>query len=122
MINNNRIVPVQATDLLTLYGNILSIANVSVTAIQAVSGIGEMSLDSGTGNFICAEPLKSFVFGSSVTSATIYFIPSYDYEGFSKTGATLTIADNDVVVNKDGSTLYKAVLSTNTLTITKVGF
>lgn len=121
MINQDRIVPVTATDLLTLYGNILSIANISVTALEA-SGIGEMGLDSGTGNYICSEPLKKFVFGSTVTSATIYFIPSYDYDGFSKTGATLTIADNGVVVDKDGSTLYKAVLSTNTLTITKVGF
>ena len=122
MINTNRIVPVVATDLLTLYGNMLSIANVSVTALQATSGIGEIALDSGTGNYICAEPLKNFVFGSSVTSATIYFIPAYDYAGFGKTGATLTIADNGVVVDKDGATLYKAVLSTNTLTITKVGF
>ena len=121
MINQNRIVPVMATDLLTLYGNILSIANISVTAIQA-QGIGEMELSEGTGNFICAEPLKSFKFGASVTSATIYFIPSYDYEGFSKTSAALTIADNGVIVDNDGSTLYKAVLSTNTLTITKVGF
>lgn len=121
MINSNRIVPVLATDLLTLYGNILAIANVSVTALQA-TGIGEMALDSGSGNFICAEPLKDFAFGSGVTSATVYFIPAYNYVGFKKDGATLTIADNDVVVEKDGSTLYKAVLSTNTLTITKVGF
>ena len=121
MINSNRIVPVLATDLLTLYGNVLSIANVSVTAIQA-TGIGEMALDSGSGNYLCAEPLKDFKFGSSVTSATIYFIPAYNYVGFKKDGATLTIADNGVVVEKDGSTLYKAVLSTNTLTITKVGY
>lgn len=121
MINSNRIVPVLATDLLTLYGNILAIANVSVTALQA-TGIGEIALESGSGNFICAEPLKDFTFGSGVTSATIYFIPAYNYAGFKKDGATLTIADNDVVVDKDGSTLYKAVLSTNTLTITKVGF
>ena len=40
MINNDRIVPVQKTDLLTLYGNILKIASVSVTAL-ASTGIGE---------------------------------------------------------------------------------
>lgn len=121
MINENRIVPVTSTDLLTLYGNMLSIANVSVTALS-VTNIGEFNLASGSGNFICNEPLKKLKFGSSVTSATIYFIPSYDYEGFEKDGATLTIADNNVVVNKDDGTFYKATLSTNTLTITKVGF
>lgn len=122
MINQDRIVPVLATDLLSLYGTMLSIANVSVTALQASGGIGEIELASGSGNFLCSEPVKDFNFGSGVTSATIYFIPAYNYKGFSKTGATITIADNNVVVNADGSTLYKAVLSTNTLTVTKVGF
>lgn len=122
MINQDRIVPVLATDLLSLYGTMFSIANVSVTALQVSGGIGEIELASGSGNFLCAEPVKDFNFGSGVTSATVYFIPAYDYKGFSKTGATITIADNGVTVDADGSTFYKAALSTNTLTITKVGF
>ena len=66
---------------------------------------------------ICSEPVKSFNFGSSVTGATVYFIPSADYEGFTKTSATLTVT-GDVVA--DGVTLYSASLSTNALTITKI--
>ena len=70
----------------------------------------------GSGNKLCSQPLKSLNFGSGVTSAVIYFIPALDYEGFTKTGATLTVT-GDVVA--DGATLYTATLSTNALTIAK---
>ena len=121
MINENRIVPIQVTDLLTMYGNILTIAGVSVTAVQATD-VGVFDITSGSGNLIAAEPIKSFNFGSSVTSFTLYFVADYDYEGFTSNGTAATIADNDVEVNPDGRTLYKAVLSSGTVTITKVGF
>ena len=118
MINTNRIVPVTKTDLLTIYGNVLKIANVSVTALAA-SDIGVFEQDTNSATVICAEPVQSLNFGSSVTAATVYFIPAADYKGFTKTSATLTVS-GDVVA--DGSTLYTATLSTNTLTIAKVGF
>lgn len=118
MINNDRIVPVQKTDLLTLYGNILKIASVSV-AVLASTGIGEFEQDTNSATVIANEPVKSLNFGSSVTAATVYFIPDADYQGFTKTGATLTVTGD---VDADGVTLYTATLSTNALTIAKVGF
>ena len=118
MINQDRIVPVQKVDLLTLYGNILKIANVSVTAL-ASSGIGNFEQTTNSATVIANEPVKAFNFGSSVTAATVYFIPDANYKGFTKTGATLTVS-GDVVA--DGVTLYTATLSTNALTIAKVGF
>ena len=118
MINQDRIVPVQKTDLLTLYGNILKIANVSVTAL-ASTGIGEFEQDTNSATVIANEPVQNFTFGSSVTAATVYFIPDANYQGFTKTGAELTTS-GDVVA--DGVTLYTATLSTNALTIAKVGF
>lgn len=118
MINNDRIVPVQKTDLLTLYGNILKIASVSVTAL-ASTGIGEFEQDTNSATVIANEPVKSLNFGSSVTASTVYFIPDADYQGFTKTGATLTVTGD---VDADGVTLYTATLSTNALTIAKVGF
>lgn len=119
MINSDRIVPVTKTDLLTLYGTILKAANVSVTALDANDVEGNFEQTTNSATVICSEPVKSLNFGSSVTAATVYFIPAYDYKGFTKTGATLTITGD---VEADGSTLYIATLSTNALTIAKVGF
>ena len=121
MINSNVIVPVKKTDLLSLYSVILAVANVNPTSVAA-SALGEFDIQSGTGNLIASEPVKTFNFGSSVTSFTLYFVADYDYKGFISNGAAATIADNGVVIDKDGATLYKAVLSGGTVTITKVGY
>ena len=119
MINQDRIVPVAKTDLLTLYGTTLKIASVSVTALAAADAEGNFAQDTNSATVIAAEPVKTLNFGSSVTAATVYFIPAYDYKGFTKTGATLTVTGD---VDADGVTLYSATLSTNALTISKVGF
>ena len=119
MINNDRIVPVTKTDLLTLYGTVLKAANVSVTALNASDAEGNFSQTTNSATVICSEPVKTLNFGSSVTAATVYFIAAYDYKGFTKDSATLTVTGD---VDADGSTLYSATLSTNALTIAKVGF
>ena len=119
MINNNRIVPVTKADLLSIYGTMLAIGNVSYDVISAsdVDGDFAVSASGAAGTKFADQPLKSLVLGSGVTSATIYFVPAYDYAGFSKTGATITVSGT---VKKDGATLYKAVLSSGTVTITAV--
>ena len=119
MINQDRIVPVTKTDLLTLFGTTLKIASVSVTALNAADVEGNFAQDTNSATVICSEPVKSLNFGSSVTAATVYFIPAYDYKGFTKTSAELTVTGD---VDADGATLYTATLSTNALTIAKVGF
>lgn len=119
MINTDRIVPVMATDLLTLLSEVFAIANVSVTPLQA-KAIAEFEVTtSESGAQLCAEPLKSLNFASGVTSATVYFIPALDYKGFTVNGAAATMAGVDVVA--DGSSLYTATLATGTVTIAKVG-
>ena len=120
MINSDRIVPVTQTDLLSLYGLILlqASANSSMTALQANDIEGNFSC--GTGIKLAAQPVKSCNFTGS--SGTLYFVPAYDYAGFKVSGSAATIADNDVVVDPDAKTLYKAVLASGTVTITKVGF
>lgn len=123
MINTNRIVPVTKIDLITLYGVILfqNSDNSSMTKLAASDVEGDYAISS-TGVKLCDQPLKTAVFGSSITSGTIYFVPAFDYAGFTKTGATLTVTNPTGGVVADGHTLYKAVLSTNALTITQVGF
>lgn len=119
MINNDRIVPVTKADLISIYGTMLTIGNVSYTAISASDVDGDFSVTASgaAGIKLADQPVKTVVFGSGVTSATIYFVPAYDYEGFSKTGATITSSGT---VKKDGATLYKAVLATGAVTITAV--
>ena len=119
MINADRIVPVMATDLLTLYGIMFMIAGETVTALQATS-VGVFNLTTAaSGDQLAAEPVESLDFAEGVSTATVYFIPALNYQGFTVNGAAATVT-GDVVA--DGSTLYKAELSSGAVTITKVGF
>lgn len=124
MINTDRIVPVVATDLISLYGLILkqdTTNNSSLTKLEA-GEIGEFQITSGSNPLICNEPAKVIdidATASSVSACTVYFVPAYDYKGFTVDGVAATPVGD---VDADGRTLYKAVLSSSTITITKQGF
>lgn len=120
MINNDRIVPVTKTDLITLYANMLVIAGTSISKVDAINPNGDFEITTGSGNLIASEPLKSCDFGEDVSAAVLYFIPGYDYTGFSIAGTAVETAGADVDVN--GVNLYTATLATGTITIAKVGF
>lgn len=125
MINTNRIVPVSATDLISLYGLILlqDSNNSGLTALNALDAEGDFQITSGSAALLASEPAKSVdidATASSVSSATLFFVPSYDYEGFSIDG--VKVATAGATVSADGRTLYKATLATGTVTIAKVGF
>ena len=122
MINKDRIVPVQATDLITLYGLILkqdTTNNSSLAAVNAKDAEGNFAITSAATPLLCSEPAKSIDFAVAVTSATVYFVASYDYVGFTLAGAATTPTGTVVA---DGATLYKAVLADSAVTITKAGF
>ena len=122
MINNDRIVPVQKIDLLSLIGTILGLNNTSYTVIAAkdVEGDFEVTGSGAAGNKLANQPLKSCDFKSGVTSGTVYFVAAYDYEGFKVAGADATYADGSATVKKDGVTLYKAVLGSGEVTVTAI--
>ena len=125
MINSDRIVPVTATDLITLYGLILkqdTTNNSTLAALNPLDVEGDFKVTSGSAPLLASQPAKSIdidATASSVTSATIYFVPAYDYKGFTIDGVAITPTGT---VTADGSTLYKAVLATGAVTITKAGF
>lgn len=119
MINPNRVVSVTATDLLTLYGTILKIANVSVTAVEA-DDPGVFKLTSGSGNILANEPVKSLDFGAEISTATLYFVADVNFEGFTVAGVAVTPTGAEV--ENDRTTLYTASLSGGAITIAKVGF
>lgn len=123
MINVNRIVPVQAIDLISLYGLILlqNGSNSGLTAAEAkYPGVFEIA--DATNVLIANEPVATCDFAEDVTAATIYFVPAYNYTGFTLNGATATISAGSDDVEADGRTLYKAVLATGQITITRAGF
>lgn len=123
MINNDRIVPVQATDLISLYALILTMnsSNSGLVALDATNP-EEFTQSTNSAIAIADEPLASLNFASGVTAGTVYFVPAYDYVGFSINGTAETPAEGSDAVVADGRTLYKAVLSSGDITITQVGF
>ena len=93
MINTNRIVPVQKTDFLTLIGTVLTIANVSYTALEATTIEGAFSVtgSGSAGTFLANQPVQSLDFPSGVTGATVYFVPAFDFTGITVAGAAVGI-------------------------------
>lgn len=125
MINESRIVPVVATDLISLYGVVLAQdSNNSGLAKLAAIAPEEFKITTNSAKYLANEPAKVIDFdttASSVTGGTVYFVPAYDYVGFTIDGVKEEPADGSVDVVADGSSLYKAVLSSGDITITKVG-
>lgn len=113
MVNNERIVPIQSMDFLSMIGTVMALQGTSVTVVAASDVEGNFT--AGTGNSLLNQPAKSIEFSGA--SATVYFVADYHFEGFSKTGATLTVT-GDVV--DDGITLNKAVLASGAVTVTQV--
>lgn len=125
MINENRIVPVTKIDLISLYGLILkqASANSSLAKLAANTVDGEFQIKTNSAVLIADQPVKSIDFDattSSVTAGTVYFVAAFDYVGFTIDGVAEETEGVDVVA--DGVTLYKAVLSSGDITISKAGF
>lgn len=119
MINNDRIVPVVRIDLLTLLGTMFKIAGTTIAAAES-SAVGEFTIASASGNYIANEPLRKLNFASG-TSAVVYFIADYEYDGFYVAGTKVTTTGT--AVNADGKTLYSATLSGgNAVAIAQAGF
>ncbi len=122
MINTDRIVPVQATDLISLYAVILKQdSNNSGLAKLAATAPGEFVQSTNSAVAIAAEPVTSLDFAATATAGTVYFVPALDFKGFSLAGVA-TDFSGTINENGIGSDLYKAVLSSGTITVSKIGF
>ena len=120
MINTDRIVPVQTIDLISLYGLILKMdSNNATLAAVAATNPGEFDITAAATPLIASEPVASLDFAAGVSTATVYFVAAYNYKGFTVNGTAVVPTGS---VNPDGRTLYKAVLASGAVTITKVGF
>lgn len=119
MINKDRIVQITNCDLISMYGLILKQTNETLAAVDSGTVDGQFEITEAATPLIADEPVKSVDFASGVTAATLYFVPAYDYAGFTVDGAAVTPTGD---VEADGRTLYKAVLADGAVTITNVGF
>lgn len=117
-MNLDRIVPNTAIDLLTNYSVCLNASGKQLVKISAENaGIFNLPQEL-EGNLFCDEPVSVFKIGDDVDAFTIYFVAAYDYKGFFKGETEIT---SDSTVDRDGRTLYKAVLANEQLSIEKVG-
>lgn len=126
MINNDRIVPVTKTDLISLYGLILK-QNASYGSLAKLASLdieGNYKVTTNSAVVICDQPAVSIDFdatASSVSAGTVFFVADNGFKGVAIDGAIVDPADGSVDVVADGS-LYAAALATGAVTISKVGF
>lgn len=117
MINNDRIVPVQKIDLLSLYGTIYNLLDESgITPLVSTDVLGDFIVEEN-GTYLANQPVKTCDFADSVTSAVVYFIPDFAFVGFSING---TAAEVEAEIQPDGVSLYKAVLADSAVTVSAV--
>lgn len=126
MINSNRIVPVMATDLISLYSTILVQAsgNSGLAKLASSDVAGNYQIKTNNAVLIADQPVASCdidATASSVSAATLFFVADPAFAGFTIDGVAETPAAGSVDVVADGG-LYKAVLASGDITITKVGF
>lgn len=109
----DRIVPVHRSDLISLYYAMFAIGSTAPTKINATEpGVFAISAAG-----LCVEPVKTAKI--TATSGVIYFVPAFDFEGFTDgSNAAITIAGADV--DADGRSLYSLTISSGTYTAAKV--
>lgn len=124
MINNERIVPITAIDLISMYGVILkNNPALNITGkIDANDTDGNFTLNTG-GTYIASEPVKTLDIASTFSGTTVYFVPAYDFAGFLKDGVPSSTTPDGDPINADGRTLYKASINLGNVTsVLKVAF
>lgn len=126
MINSDRIVPVTKTDLISLYGVILMQAsgNSGLAKLASTDIAGDYQIKTNNAVLLADQPVVSCdidATASSVSACTLYFMADPAFAGFTIDGDAVEAAEGSVDVVADGS-LYKAVLASGDITITRVGF
>ncbi len=116
MINDNRIVQISTWDLISMFGLILTQTE-STKPVKLDAAGADSSFEAGVGTFLASEPVATLNFTGS--SGTVFFVPAYNYTGFKLKGVD-TVSEG-AEVNPNARELYKAVLASGKVTITKLG-
>ena len=120
MINNDRIVPIQSMDFLSMIGTILAINGTSYTVVAStdVQGTFEITGTGDVGNVLANQPVQTMDFASGVTAGVVYFVPDYNFSGISINGTAVDLSA--VTIDADGISLYTATLSAGAVTVVKI--
>lgn len=78
MINNDRIVPITRTDLLSFFAAIYNALSETPLNILDVSGGGVTLPEGASGAYLAAEPLTALP-TIETAGVTLYFVPAYDF-------------------------------------------
>ena len=124
MINHDRIVPVQRIDYLSLLGTVsalmglfssLSLTDLNYLKAPDVEGnfVIPDTYTSGDG-VILTEPAKSIDISDLQAGAGILFVPAYNWEGFTASGAAVEV---DTEIKADGISTYLFITDGNDLTV-----
>jgi len=122
MINNDRIVPITAIDLISMYATIFKLSHVgnNIDVIKANDTNGNFTINKPNmtgGNKMLNEPARSIDFTGASGSADFYFIPAYNYQGITKDGEVVEAGKNII---GDGKTLYRVIFSDSSITINQI--
>ena len=120
MINNDRIVPIQSMDFLSMIGTILAINGTSYTAVASthVEATFEITGTGDVGNVLANQPVQTMDFASGVTAGVVYFVPDYNFSGISINGTAVDLSA--VTIDADGISLYTATLASGAVTVAKI--
>lgn len=108
----DRIIPIERTNLINMYYTMMSIAGSAPTVLQATDP-GVFTIAAAG---LCQEPVQSA--NVTLASGSFYFVPAFDYVGLYISNALVTTTGDDVVA--DGTTLYKATVSSGAISIEQV--
>lgn len=120
MINKDRVVPVKATDLISLYGTIIAIGKTiagddpSFDVLDALDTEGNFDVSGASGEALASQPVKTVKIDEE-TDLTLYFVADYAYAGF--IGATAVTGDE---VGPDSADLYKAGIVGGVVNIARI--
>lgn len=119
-MNNERVVPVIRTDLLSLYAMILkqNPENAGLAWVKSGDVIGNYTIEDGANPMIADQPVVTCDVADGV-DATVYFIADPHYIGFSVAGAVVETTGD--TVEAKNATLFKAVVTGGAVAITNMG-
>lgn len=120
MMNQNRIIPVTQSDLISLYSvsllladDTIAQASVANADVPAVFDIADVS-----GKFLLDEPVKKVTVADGA-EVTLYLVAAYDFDGIYVAGSDEPLSAD---IDADGKSLFKVVIASGAATVSKVGF
>jgi len=117
MINKDRIVPIEKIDFLSLIATVIGLVGTTYTVLKSSDIEGNFAVETA-GVYLADQPVKALDF--TAASGTVYFTPAYDFAGITVNGAEATIAEGSAEVESNAVGLYRAVLSSGSVTVTAI--